>query len=187
MTKMGSFEAVGWEGAVLGPSVYLPLIGVLQFLVLLFLSAAGPWSLSVYEQLSVPSFVVLLCSFLILGILGWRRSRPSAVETYKVSFKDERDEGRQLELCYENAKGVRRESAIVKSVAPTPFGLQQGRFGRVVHTRPVPYASAAFTIRFKNLRGGLALGFDSLEEMSAIYSKLKGPGDPELRGRDTGW
>ncbi|MGD0476934.1 MAG: hypothetical protein ABSB29_02065 [Nitrososphaerales archaeon] len=176
MTKTGSFQAIGWEATAPTLKFFLPLAGVLQIFGVVFLSEMGSWYLDVAERILFPSLLVLVVSFLVLGVQAVVSTRSSLVGTYLVSFIDRREEGGKLELSFEKARGRKRGLMVVESVA-----AKQGRLYRPGYRFPHPVegTSASIKVKFEGHQGGLELGFASIEKMNEVYLQLVGAGEDD--------
>ena len=193
----GKFEAIAYEEKSLrDPSLALPLVGVLQVFVFLGLdgyllapyarlcsscyyqecfNACFPWWVPIFINAFLVSLLVMVASFVALGVWRLKRVPPGNCE---FTFDDRRDVGGVLTLSYANSKGKKRDSLAVtkvKAFANRPLMRTRGKF-----EVPVEGTESSMDISFKGAHFGLFLGFPDPNSMDDAYERLKDYGAPRL-------
>jgi hypothetical protein len=163
---------VGYEGRLLSnPSSYLPLLGALQLVLLLFLDGY-------YSPIRlIPYFETILLISVALGIASvaviWILPR-SPVGTYEISYLDDRTAGGELHMSYTNMRGERREGlVVVKFKASKTIPLYRKASGAPIDSQ-VKGTRTSLRIVFRGPKVGLALGFPGEAEMNEVLYVLNG-------------
>ena len=169
--RSGSFRALGLEKRrPTNPAIVIPLVGMLQVFVFLFLpsipaiQAARPEWLVYAFFASVGLAIVSGIAFTIV------RFKSPPVGDYDVSYVNEKDHGGALKLTYTNTNGELREGLTVKTLRAYPHPLWKPGSTLMLQ---VQGTKCYLGIIFVSPRLALALAFPSLEEMNQVYEQLK--------------